>query len=461
MNKGVAFFTPTVFLILRRGALLSKKNLNPKSISRQPRPDFGAILDELIEKVFTVSTRADEAERNHEKAIVTHFLQTKGSRFSRTFEHQANVILDGWMNALDLSSNAKSKVVNELREYVGFAPLRPPVKSSFTFIDLFAGIGGFRSAMQELGGKCVFTSEWDKFAKETYTANFGEVPFGDITSPKTKELIPEGFDILCAGFPCQAFSIAGKRGGLEDTRGTLFFDVADILDKRRPKAFFLENVKGLVSHKSGDKQTLSIILKTLRSLGYTVQTPQIINAKRFGVPQNRERIFIVGFREDLPISETSFSYPSGTDPEITIGNILEQNVDSKFFLSQTALDGLKRHRARHESKGNGFGYEVLGPDDIAGAIVVGGMGRERNLYKDKLPKRQTFSTKKSGGLNSEGIRTLTPREWARLQGFPEEFIIDAVSDAQAYKQFGNSVAVPAIKATAKELLKALKIKIKT
>ena len=172
---------------------------------------------------------------------------------------------------------------------------------SFTFIDLFAGIGGFRLAMQNLGGKCVFSSEWDEQAQKTYAANFGDIPYGDITLEETKARIPKEFDILCAGFPCQAFSIAGKRGGFEDTRGTLFFDVAEIIRRHQPKAFFLENVKGLINHDKG--HTLKTILNTLREdLGYFVPDPEIVNAKDFGVPQNRERIYIVGFHKDTGVN---------------------------------------------------------------------------------------------------------------------------------------------------------------
>jgi DNA (cytosine-5)-methyltransferase 1 len=175
--------------------------------------------------------------------------------------------------------------------------------------------------LQNLGGKCVFTSEWDKEAKRTYKANFGERPFGDITKEETKAFIPDNFDLLCAGFPCQAFSIAGKRGGFEDTRGTLFFDVAEIIKRKQPKAIFLENVKGLRNHNGG--KTLATILNVLRNdLGYFVPEPQIINAKEFGVPQNRERIYIVGFRNDLGIE--SFEYPKPTNKKVAFSDIKEK-----------------------------------------------------------------------------------------------------------------------------------------
>ena len=327
--------------------------------------------------------------------------------------------------------------------------------SSFTFIDLFAGIGGFRLALQNLEGKCVFTSEWDKYSKQTYKANFGEIPFGDITKPEIKNYIPDNFDVLCAGFPCQAFSIAGRRGGFEDTRGTLFFDVAEIIKRKQPKAIFLENVKGLRNHDKG--KTLATILNVLREdLDYYVPEPQILNAKEFGVPQNRERIFIVGFRKDLGI--TDFQYPEPTNKNAVLDDILEKNeVSVKYYLSTTYVQTLKNHRARHESKGNGFGYEIIPNDGTANAVVCGGMGRERNLvFDDRLTNFKPI-TNISGKVNREGIRKMTPREWARLQGFPDNFKI-IVSDAQAYKQFGNSVAVPAIQATAEKIIEKLNCK---
>ena len=192
-------------------------------------------------------------------------------------------------------------------------PFPAPKNPKFTFIDLFAGIGGFRIAMQELGGKCVYSSEFDAQAQRTYLANYGEMPFGDITKEITKSYIPNGFDILCGGFPCQAFSLAGKRLGFEDeTRGTLFFEIEDILRRKQPKAFFLENVKGLMIHKGG--QTIKTILEHLDDAGYDVVPPQTVNAMDFGVPQHRERVYIIGFRKDLHIDVSKFAYP---EPQTT------------------------------------------------------------------------------------------------------------------------------------------------
>lgn len=332
-------------------------------------------------------------------------------------------------------------------------PFPPEKNPEFKFIDLFAGIGGFRLALQNLKGKCVYTSEWDEQAKKTYEANFGDVPFGDITKEETKSFIPDNFDLLCAGFPCQAFSIAGKRGGFEDTRGTLFFDVAEIIRRKRPKAIFLENVKGLRNHNGG--KTLSTILNVLRNdLNYFVPEPQIVNAKDFGVPQNRERIYIVGFRNDLGID--SFDYPEPTGKEVKFADIKEEEtVGAKYYLSTQYMQTLRNHKSRHESKGNGFGYAIIDDNSVSNAIVVGGMGRERNLVIDHRITDYTPTTHIKGEINREGIRKMTPREWARLQGYPKEYVIP-VADASAYKQFGNSVAVPAIQATAEKIISKLK-----
>jgi len=333
-------------------------------------------------------------------------------------------------------------------------PFPAPANPMFTFIDLFAGIGGFRIAMQNLGGKCVYSSEFDVKAQESYLANYGEMPFGDITKESTKSYIPDGFDVLCGGFPCQAFSLAGKRLGFEDeTRGTLFFEIEDILRRKQPRAFFLENVKGLLIHKRGE--TIRTILDHLNDAGYDVVPPQIVNAMDFGVPQHRERVYIIGFRKDLHVNIDEFKYPEPTTPKgqrVHFIDIREKKaVPAKYYLSTTYLETLRRHKARHEAKGHGFGYEIIKNDEVANAIVVGGMGRERNLVIDKRQKDLTPTTNIKGEYNQEGIRRMTPREWARLQGFPEDYKI-VVADASAYKQFGNSVAIPAIQATAEKEL---------
>ncbi len=386
------------------------------------------------------SAHQDEPTFSEQVAIISHFLSNQCTEYEIPFAEKAN----------DLLKDVPEKCFSSLAE----VPFRAPKQAAFTFIDLFAGIGGFRMAMQRLGGKSVFSSEIDEQAQRTYLLNYGELPFGDITKDSTKRFIPDNFDILCAGFPCQAFSIAGKRLGFEETRGTLFFEVADVLRSKRPKAFFLENVKGLLSHDKG--KTIKTILNVLREdLGYYVPAPQIVEASNFGVPQHRERVYIVGFRQDLGIS--SFDYPEPTDSSKRFADVKEETaVSVKYYMSTQYLNTLKAHKERHAAKGNGFGYEIISDDQVANAIVVGGMGRERNLVIDHRLTDFTPVTKIVGEVNRNGIRRMTPREWARLQGFPDEFVI-GVSDASAYKQFGNSVAVPAIQATAVQILKRLGI----
>ncbi len=413
-------------------------------------------LEKVFEKEYKV--KLVELESNKE-AVITHFLHNSKNGVSQFFKKDAVKYTKEILQYEYPKEEISNIVAEEALQYGIFdtfdVPFPPVENPKFKFIDLFAGIGGFRLAMQNLGGKCVFTSEWDKDAKRTYKANFGERPFGDITKEETKAFIPDGFDLLCAGFPCQAFSIAGKRGGFEDTRGTLFFDVAEIIKRKQPKAIFLENVKGLRNHNGG--KTLATILNVLRNdLGYFVPEPQIINAKDFGVPQNRERIYIVGFHPNTNVTE--FNYPISLDKKVTFADIKEKEVPAtKYFLSTQYVQTLVNHKARHAGTGNGFGYAIIPDDGISNAIVVGGMGRERNLVLDHRITDFTPTTHIKGTVNREGIRKMTPREWARLQGFPDEFLIP-VADASAYKQFGNSVAVPAIQATANEILKLIGVK---
>lgn len=397
---------------------------------------------------------------DEQMAIVSHYLHAKGFEYAKSYEPKAKGLIEDIYSVRIGSTNEKRNSVSDTTIHYSLfsdlfsVPFLPIDNPKFTFIDLFAGIGGFRMAMQNLGGKCVFSSEWDAQAQKTYLLNYGEVPFGDITKESTKAYIPDNFDVLCGGFPCQAFSLAGKRRGFDETRGTLFFDIAEIIRRKRPKAFFLENVKGLLIHDKG--KTIRTILKVLREdLDYYVPDPEIVNAMNFGVPQHRERVYIVGFRKDLGVRE--FTYPEPTDTLKTFADIKEEHtVSAKYYLSTQYIKTLEAHKERHAAKGNGFGYEIIPDDGIANAIVVGGMGRERNLVIDNRLKDFTPVTNIKGEVNRNGLRRMTPREWARLQGFPDNFIIK-VSDTSAYKQFGNSVAVPAIQATAQEILKRINL----
>lgn len=327
-------------------------------------------------------------------------------------------------------------------------------------IDLFAGIGGIRMGFDQAFGKkieTVFVSEFDGPAQKTYRANFDD-PFdisGDITQIEASQ-VPD-FDICLAGFPCQAFSLAGKRKGFDDdykgrARGTLFFDMLRICTDRdnKPKVIFCENVKGLPIHDRG--RTFETILGSLREEGY-VPFCKVLNSKNFGVPQNRERIYIVAFRED--IAPETFFFPTHAGKKKTIEDILDDApISPKYYLSDVYMETLRRHRAHHEALGHGFGYEIRELDGIAGAIVCGGMGRERNLIIDHREHSMTPITNIKGEINKEDIRKMTPREWARLQGFPDSYNL-TLADTQLYKQFGNSVTVPVIKAIASRIKEVL------
>ena len=305
-----------------------------------------------------------------------------------------------------------------------------PENAAFTFIDLFAGIGGMRLAYESVGGHCVYSSEWNKYSQQTYFANFGEQPEGDITKVDEEE-IPD-HDILVAGFPCQPFSIAGvskkqsmgRATGFEDkTQGTLFFDVCRILNAKRPKAFMLENVKNLCSHDKG--RTFKVIKESLDELDYDVFY-QVIDGQTF-VPQHRERIIIVGFDRKRYGKDIKFSFDiDKVEPKPVMSDILEQNVDSKYTLSDKLWTYLQVYAAKHKAAGNGFGYGIAEPDGVSRTLSA-------RYYKDG----SEILIKQEG----KNPRRLTPRECARLQGFPDTFKIP-VSDTQAYRQFGNSVVVP-------------------
>jgi len=359
--------------------------------------------------------------------------------------------------------------LKRLREKAPFS-LNRKKTSKFEFIDLFAGIGGIRLPFQQLGGECVFTSEWDKFSQKTYIANFGEVPSGDITQIKASDIPPH--DILLAGFPCQSFSQAGLKKGFSDTRGTMFFEIQRILSKHRPKVFLLENVKQLKGHDKG--RTLEAILAILRgehahevpsdipmsedarialseNLNYCVDF-KVLRAGDFGTPQNRERIFIVGFDKDYYGENTTFedifSWPEAPNTQTRVGDILQDlstiiPEDDKYTISDKLWAGHQRRKKGHENKGNGFGYSLFNKDSEYTNTI------SARYYKDGS---EILIDQTELGKNP---RKLTSRECARLQGFPEEFIVDAVSQGQMYKQFGNSVCVNVIEAVAEQVYSAM------
>ena len=377
--------------------------------------------------------------------------------------------ISGWERGEHAPTEAKLKIIENLSTFIPFK--KSSAKSDFTFIDLFAGIGGIRLPFQDLGGECLFSSEWDKFSIKTYAANFGELPKGDISKISSWEI--PSHDILLAGFPCQAFSQAGLRKGFADTRGTMFFEIQRILAAKQPKAFLLENVKQLKGHDKG--KTLKTILEILRGendqnipddypvseevrnsmnkkLNYAVDF-KVLKANNFGVPQKRERIYIVGFNRDYFDESVDldrklvemFSYLENKKSSTRLGDILENNsiVDPKYTISDRLLAGHIRRRKEHKIKGNGFGF---------------------SLFNSNSPFCNTLSSRyyKDGSevlIDQSDIeknpRKLTPRECARIQGFPDKFLVNAVSDVQIYKQFGNSVSVPVINEIAKRIIEVI------
>lgn len=374
-------------------------------------------------------------------AIVSHYLQLKNRPEGVLYKKNAEQILNEWSSWMDedmTDAVADGDMVSEppvfqlnLFHDLLNAPFHDSASPKFTFVDLFAGIGGIRIPFTELGGKCVFSSEWDKAAQISYSYNFGEVPFGDITKINS-DSIPK-HDVLLAGFPCQAFSIIGKMKGFADTRGTMFFEVARILQYHQPKAILLENVKQLVSHDGG--KTFKVILDTLAELGYSVKW-KILNALDFGLPQKRERVIIVGFKSAAACEQFNFDF----EPiAYNLASVLEddKNVDSSLFASDMILD---KRRKRVEGK-NVF-YPSVWHENKSGNISI-------------LPYACALRTGASYNyLLINGYRRPSSRELLRFQGFPEKFKIE-VSHQEIRRQTGNSVAVPMIRAVAKKIIQLL------
>jgi len=299
-------------------------------------------------------------------------------------------------------------------------------QNGLTVADFFAGIGGLRMGFEKAGYKIVYSNDIDKNCCKTYRANFGEIDERDIREVQP-DLIPD-FDILIGGFPCQPFSMIGKRRGLNDDRGKLFFELIRILAAKRPKAFLLENVRHLLKHEGG--KSFEIIKQNLEWLGYKV-FKQILNSADFGVPQRRERLYIAGFLN----LDVDFKFPIGKS-ECKLKDILEEQPDEIFYLSEKYYSGLLAHKERHQEKGSGFGCEILNLEYLTHTLVAGNMGRERNLIQDKPTTK-----------NRWGVRRLTTRECARLQGFPDSFKLPPEITV-AYKQLGNAVTVPVARAIA-------------
>lgn len=382
---------------------------------------------------------------SEDSAILTHYLHNVSNGISEHYKEDALRALNNLVQYKkeENISLVEEEALQQLLFEVENVPFPTPENYSFKFIDLFAGIGGFRLALQNVGGKCVYTSEWDKSAKKTYRANFGETPFGDITKTKTKSYIPEKFDVLCAGFPCQAFSIAGNRKGFADTRGTLFFDVEDIISKHRPKAVFLENVKNMVTHDNG--KTFETIIEVLeKKLKYKVYHKVLNSMTHSNIPQNRERIFIVAFDPKHVKNHGKFKFPAKIELTKSIHDILEKGKqEEKYYYP-------KSHQY----------YPILEKTMLSKDTVY--QWRRVYVRENKSNVCPTLTANMgTGGHNvplikdNYGIRKLTPRECFSFQGYPENYVLPNLANGRLYMQAGNSVTTTLIERIANQMMDVL------
>ncbi|MDY3078595.1 MAG: DNA cytosine methyltransferase [Sodaliphilus sp.] len=401
------------------------------------------ILDKSIKETPFLKTAKDsdgnQITLSEQMAYLTHFIQNHKISHKLSYSQKALEIIkevSEYLNATDEGNDIVSEPAVDY-SYSLFSDIVHPrfpsvANPKFTFIDLFAGIGGFRIALQSLGGKCVFSSEWDANAQKTYFYNFGEIPYGDITKESIKNCIPDGFDVLCAGFPCQAFSIAGYRKGFEDTRGTLFFDVAEIIKRKRPKAVFLENVKNLYTHDNG--KTFAVIKATLEELGYVVYHKVMNSMEYANVPQNRERIFIVCFDPKQVKNHHQFSFPERTELTHTIHDCIDPEINDKALFYGAKF----------------IHYEELKRDMVSMDTIY--QWRRQYVRENKSNVCPTLTANMGTGghnvpliLTKYGIRKLSPKECINFQGYPKEYQFPtSIANSAKYKQAGNSVVVPLI-----------------
>lgn len=401
------------------------------------------ILDKSIKETPFLKTAKDsdgnQITLSEQMAYLTHFIQNHKISHKLSYSQKALEIIEDvseYLNATDEGNDIVSEPAVDY-SYSLFSDIVHPrfpsvANPKFTFIDLFAGMGGFRIALQSLGGKCVFSSEWDANAQKTYFYNFGEIPYGDITKESIKNCIPDGFDVLCAGFPCQAFSIAGYRKGFEDTRGTLFFDVAEIIKRKHPKAVFLENVKNLYTHDNG--KTFAVIKATLEELGYVVYHKVMNSMEYANVPQNRERIFIVCFDPNQVKNHHQFSFPERTELTHTIHDCIDPEINDKALFYGAKF----------------IHYEELKRDMVSMDTIY--QWRRQYVRENKSNVCPTLTANMGTGghnvpliLTKYGIRKLSPKECINFQGYPKEYQFPtSIANSAKYKQAGNSVVVPLI-----------------
>lgn len=424
-------------------------------------------LEEISGKTYKV--RLIESI-DYGKASLSHYLHNSTNGISKNYKKSAHLYLKHVLELKYPEIEITNTVAENAMEYLlsnykkEKIPFPSPENPAFKFIDLFSGIGGFRLASQNLGGNCVFSSEWDEFSQKTYEANFGETPFGDITKAETRKFIPKNYDLLCAGFPCQPFSYAGLKQGFDETRGTLFFDILEILKNTEPKMFLLENVKGLKSHEGG--KTLEIIENSLIELGYTIKW-EILNSYDFGLPQYRERWYCVGFKEKV-----NFEFPKGNKRGVKIKAIIDKkaNLDKKLKLSEFEIERINFHfssndeRVKHDNskynsntKKGKHGVYSFQKADGALRFHIGDVAKtqiQEAFYACEETYAPTIIANRVPKL-WDLQRKLSVLEAQRLQGFPDNFKFP-ISDNQAYKQLGNSVAVPVLQAIIKKMLETVK-----
>lgn len=399
-----------------------------------------------IEDFSNKSYKIRLVEKDESTAILTHYLHNFKNGVKKHYEKVALKTLEDFLVYKQENEElncVEEDALQQLLFEVENVPFPTPENYTFKFIDLFAGIGGFRLAMQNVGGKCVFTSEWEPSAKKTYRQNFGEVPFGDITKESVKNFIPKEFDVLCAGFPCQAFSIAGNRKGFADTRGTLFFDIEQIVEKHKPKVVFLENVKNLVSHDKGN--TFKTIISVLEDkLGYKVFTNVLNSMSHANIPQNRERIFIIAFDPNQVENYADFKFPSEIQLTKNIHDILEKGKqDEKLYYK-------KDHAYYPELK-----KAMVSKDTVY-------QWRRVYVRENKSNVCPTLTANMgTGGHNvplikdNFGIRKLTPKECFLFQGYPENYILPNIANSKLYMQAGNSVTTTLIERISNEIIRVL------
>lgn len=385
-------------------------------------------------------------ELDNEKAVITHYLHNISNGVAKHYKVAAENYLNKYIakNYPDQDiSEVKESAIQTLLFEMNDVPFRTPNKYKFKFIDLFAGIGGFRIAMQNVGGKCVFTSEWNSDAQKTYRANYGEVPFGDITKDEIKQFVPDKFDVLCAGFPCQAFSIAGYRKGFTDTRGTLFFDLEQIIETKRPRAIFLENVKNLQSHDDGNTfKTMIDILEN--KLKYKVFYKVLNSMTHANVPQNRERIFIVGFDPNQVENWDNFQFPSEIPLTYTIHDFLEEGKQDDYYYYKKSHMYYPELEKTMKSRDTVYQW------------------RRVYVRENKSNVCPTLTANMGAGghnvpliLDDYGIRKLTPRECFSFQGYPKNFVLPNVANSKLYMQAGNSVTTTLIERISEQIINVL------